>query len=260
MMSGAIEKNDTKSGRDLILAVLITAAAHLLLYFAFTLPKPSETKTAPDLKKVVFLPLDKMPDSPAMSNLVRWLEYGDPTLISKPNQKHGFSSIYRISGLRAPEPDLGYGNMQPRSKAMISAFEEIRTDKEPVGMELAKISNYKPAPIPPPPFKIQKKSPPEYPCWRKDDGEYLPQLFANTDEIRKKIQLSHPQGKTVLAVTFYGSEFQPRSKVHLSCGSKDLDSAAIEAVMAKSALLSSSDRKTDEPCYIEIEWQKGQAK
>lgn len=260
MMSEAIEKKDTRTGRDLILAVLITVAAHLILYFIFTVPKPSETKTAPDLKKVVFLPLDEMPDSPAMTNLFRWLEYGDPTLISKPNQKHGFSSIYRVSGLRAPEPDLGYGNLQIQSKANIRKFEEIKIDKESLGTELSKISNYKPAPIPPPPYKIQKKNPAEYPCWRKDDGENLPQLFVNVDDIRKKIQLLHPEGKTVLKVTFYSNEFQPRPKIHSSCGNRELDSAAIDALIAKSALLPSSDRKTEEPCYIEIEWQKGQSK
>ena len=81
-MSAEIEKRDPMAGRDFTLAVLITVAAHLLLYFIFVLPKPAETKTAPDLKRVVFLPLDEMPDSPAKRNLTRWLEYGDPTLIS----------------------------------------------------------------------------------------------------------------------------------------------------------------------------------
>ena len=258
-MSEAIEKKDSRAaGRDLILAVLITAAAHLVLYFFFILPKPSESKIAPDLKKVVFLPLDKMPDSPAMRNLVRWLEYGDPTLISKPNQKHGFSSIFYVSGFRSPEPDLGHVILQDQAK--INRFEEIKLDKEPLGRELSKISNYKPAPVPPTPFKIQKKNPPEYPCWRKDYGETLPQLFANADEIRKKVQVLQPEGKTVLKVTFYGNEFQSRPKVHLSCGNMELDSIAVAALIAKTALLSSSDRKTDEPCYIEIEWQKGQSK
>ena len=257
-MSAVIEKKDSKTGHALLLAVLITVAAHLILYFLFTLPKSSESKIAPDLKKVVFLPLDKMPDSPAMRNLVRWLEYGDPTLISKPNQKHGFSSIFYVSGFRSPEPDLGHVILQDQAK--INRFEEIKLDKEPLGRELSKVSNYKPAPVPPAPFKIQKKNPPEYPCWRKDDGEALPQLFANADEIRKKVQVLQPEGKTVLKVTFYGNEFQSRPKVHLSCGNMELDSIAVAALIAKTALLSSSDRKTDEPCYIEIEWQKGQSK
>ena len=259
-MSVVIEKKDSKAGRDLILAVLVTAAAHLVLYFGFTLPKPSELKITPDLKKVVFLPLDRMSDSPGMANVVRWLEYGDPTLISKPSQKHGFSSVYHLSGLRAPEPDLGYGILQSQPKMKMSSFEEIKFEKEPLGTELSKVSNYKPAPVPPVLFKIQKKNPPEYPCWRKDDGENLPQLFTNADEVRKKIQTLHPEGKTVLNVTFYSSEFQPRPKVFVSCGNKELDSMAVDALIAKTALLSSSDRKTDEPCYIEIEWQKGQSK
>ena len=259
-MSEVIENKNSRTGRDLILAVLITAAAHLILYFIFTLPKPSESKIAPDLKKVVFLPLDKMPDSPAMKSLSRWLEYGDPTLISKPNQQHGFSSIYYVSGLRAPEPDLGYGIIQSHDKIKIDRFEEIKLDKEPLGAELSKVSNYKPAPVPAYPFKMQKKPPMEYPCWRKDDGEELPQLFANVDEVRKKIQTLHPQGKTVLKVTFYTHEFKPRPKVFVSCGNKDMDSIAVEALIARTAVLASSDRKTDEPCYIEIEWQKGQAK
>jgi hypothetical protein len=259
-MSEVIEKNSSKSGHDLLLAVLITVAAHLLLYFIFTLPKPSESKIAPDMKKVVFLPLDKMPDSPALTSLIYWLEYGDPTLISKPNQKHGFSSIYYVSGLRPPEPDLGYGIIQSQAKIKIDRFEEIKIDKESLGTELSKVSNYKPAPVPTSPFKIQKKAPTEYPCWRKDEGEALPQLFANVDELRKKIQTLHPQGKTVLKVTFYSNEFQPRPKVSLSCGNKEMDAIAVEALIAKTALLSYSDRKTDEPCYIEIEWQKGQSK
>lgn len=257
-MSEAIEKKDSGTGRDLILAVLVTVAAHLALYFIFILPKPSESAVAPDLKKVVFLPLDKMPDSPVMTNLIRWLEYGDPTLISKPSRKHGFSSVYHVSGLRPPEPDLAYGILQNQSG--INMFQEIRFDREPLGTELFKASNYRSAPVPQPPFKVQKKNPPEYPCWRKDDGELLPQLFTNTDEIRKKIQSLRPDGKTVLNVTFYGSEFQPRPKIHVSCGNRELDSMAVDTLIAKTALLSSSDRKTDEPCYIEIEWQKGQSK
>ncbi|MFA6291762.1 MAG: hypothetical protein WC637_08270 [Victivallales bacterium] len=259
-MSAVIEKKDVKAGRDLILAVLITVMAHLALYFIFILQKPSESKVAPDLKKVVFLPLDKMPESPVITNLVRWLEYGDPTLISKPNQKHGFSSIYHVSGLRSPESDLSYGILQSQPKIKISGFEKIILDKDPLGAELAKISNYKPAPIPQHPYKIQKKNPPEYPCWRKDDGETLPQLFSNADEIRKKIQVLRPEGKTVLKVTYYGGEFQPRPRIHVSCGNRELDSMAVNALIAKTDLLPSSDRKTDEPCYIEIEWQKGQSK
>ncbi len=259
-MSAVIEKKDSKTGHALLLAVLITVAAHLILYFLFTLPKSSESKIAPDLKKVVFLPLDKMPESPVITNLVRWLEYGDPTLISKPNQKHGFSSVYCVSGLRSPEPDLSYGIPQSQTKTRISKFEEIRLDKESLGMELSKVSNYKPAAVPPSPFKIQKKEQPEYPCWRKDNGETLPQLFANADEIRKKIQTLRPEGKTVLKVNFYSNEFQPRPKIHVSCGNRELDSIAVDALIAKTALLPSSDRKTDEPCYIEIEWQKGQSK
>ncbi|MFA6568477.1 MAG: hypothetical protein WCS96_09720 [Victivallales bacterium] len=259
-MSAVIEKKDSRAGHDLILAVLVTVAAHLALYFIFILPKPSESKIAPDLKKVVFLPLDKMPDSPVMANVIRWLEYGDPTLISKPSQKHGFSSVYHVSGLRSPEPDLDYRILHGRPKIKTSGFEEVKLDKEPLGRELSKASDYKPAPVPPAPFKIHKRNPPEYPCWRKDDGETLPQLFADVDEIRKKIQTLRPEGKTVLKVTFYSNEFQPRPKVSVSCGNGELDSLAVETLIAKTALLPSSDRKTDEPCYIEIEWQKGQSK
>jgi hypothetical protein len=259
-MSAATEKKDSGATRGLILAVFIAIAAHLLLYFIFVLPKSSELKTAPDLKRIVFLPLDEMPDSPVMKNLVLWLEYGDPTLISKPNPIHGFSSIYRLSGLRAPEPDLANGNLQSQPRIRIGGFEEIKPDGKPSGIELSKISDYKPAPVPAAPFKIMKKNPPEYPLWRKDDGEYLPQIFANIDEIRKKVQTLHPQGSTVLKMTYYSNEFQPRPKIHVSCGSAELDSLAVNTLIAKAALLSSSDRKTDEPCYIEIEWQKGQSK
>jgi hypothetical protein len=259
-MSEVIEKKGSKAGRDLILAVIITVVAHLVLYFIFILPKPSESKIAPNLKKVVFLPLDKMPDSPVMKNLIRWLEYGDPTLISKPNQKHGFSSVYYVSGLRAPEPDLSYGILRNKPKMKTNGIEGIKLEKEPVVREVTKVSDYIPAPIPQPPFQIQKKNPPEYPFWRKDDGKILPQLFSNVDEIRKKIQELHPEGKTVLKVMFYSKEFQPRPKVQVSCGNTELDTIAVDTIIGRTALLSSSDRKTGEPCYIEIEWRKGQAK
>ncbi len=249
--------------RDFLYAAILAVLVHLAIFSLFSVDVKENTKANTELKKVVFLPLDAMPDSPVKKNFLYWLEYGDPTLISKPSQRHGFSTVYAVSGLRTPEPDISYlvANGTAGS-AMKRSFEEIEIKKEAPGNEIARNWDYRPATVAPPVAGVQKKTPTEYPIWRTGDGKNLPQFFSKTDEILKKAAAAHPEKKTVLKVSFYGRDFFPRVKILASCGNQELDSAAIEAFIAKNALLPEDYRKTEEPCYIEIEWQKmkGQSK
>ncbi|HBC87205.1 MAG TPA: hypothetical protein DCZ94_09645 [Lentisphaeria bacterium] len=246
--------------RDYVLAAILAVAAHLLIFCSFSSKEISGSKPVAELKKVVFLPLDAMPDSLGRRNFMRWIEYGDPTLISKPSQAHGFSTVYAVSGLRTPEPDIAYYVSAETANPKMKTFEEIKVEKEPLAAELARSWDYRPAAVPPLAVSIQKKAPVEYPLWRDGDGKYLPQFFSKTEDMRKKAGSLPPDKKTVLKVSFYGKDFFPRARIITSCGNQELDAAAREAFIAKSSLLPDDYRKTDEPCYIEIEWRKGQPK
>jgi len=246
---------------DFVFAAVIAAAVHLVVFCVFSIRVPDDSKSSSELKKVVFLPLEAMPDSPVKKNFLYWLDYGDPTLISKPSPRHGFSSVYAVSGLRTPEPDISYMVSSEPAWGRMNSFEEIEARKDTPSMEISRNWDYRPASIPPlNGNSLQKKKPPAYPLWRTGDGRNLPQFFSKADEILKKAEGMRPDKKTVLKVSFYGRDFFPRVKILASCGNQELDAAAQEAFIAKNALLPEDYRKTDEPCYIEIEWWKGKAK
>ena len=245
---------------DFISAAVIAAAGHVVIFSVFSVRQNNDLKSSSELKKVVFLPLEAMPDSPVKRNFLYWLDYGDPTLISKPNPRHGFSSVYAVSGLRTPEPDVSYAVSSTPANVGMNSFEEIEVKKDHPSKEISRSWDYRPASIPQLTAGLQKKNPPEYPLWRTGDGKNLPQFFSNAADMLKKAENMHPDKNTVLKVSFYGKDFFPRVKILASCGSQELDAAAQEALVAKYALLPDDYRKTDEPCYIEIQWRKGQAK
>ncbi|GEM_PF-3591323 len=247
--------------RNFIVAAILAVLLHLLFLGIFSSKEVTTSKPASEMKRVFFLPLDAMQDSPMKRNFMRWIDYGDPTLISKPNQNHGFSTIYAASGLRTPEPDISYSVSEETVNPRMMTFEEIKTGKEPLSSELARYWDYRPASIPVLAVSTApKKGPISYPLWMDGDGNYLPQFLSKSDDLQKKIDGLANDKKTVLKVTFYGNDFFPRAKIATSCGNQDLDNAAREAFIAKSSLLPEGYRKTEEPCYIEVEWRKGQAK
>ncbi|MFZ2657884.1 MAG: hypothetical protein WAX69_23325 [Victivallales bacterium] len=257
------QQNEKRKRRilvDFLFAAAIAVVGHLVIFSIFSVKETSDSKSSSKLKKVVFLPLEAMPDSPVKKNFLYWLDYGDPTLMSKPSPRHGFSSVYAVSGLRTPEPDVSYVVSAMPVKAGMNSFEEIEVKKDPLSKEISRSWDYRPASIPPPANDLKKRNPPEYPLWKTGDGKNLPQFFSKAADILKKAEGLHPNKRTVLKISFYGKDFFPRVKIMASCGSQDLDIAAQEAFIAKNALLPDDYRKTDEPCYIEIVWQKGQAK
>ncbi len=254
------ERKDRNLFRDFLLAVILAAAIHLVIFSIFSVKEKEGTKSASEMKKVVFLPLDAMPDSPVKRNFLYWLDYGDPTLVSKPNQRHGFSSVYAVSGLRTPEPDIMFSVSEVSGDSKLKSFEEIDVGREDPAQEVARSWDYRPPSIPPPVNGIRKAAPAEYPVWRDGDGRSLPQFFSKTEDILKKAASLNPAKTTVLKVSFYGKDFFPRAKIAASCGNQELDAAAVEAFIAKNALLPEENRKTDEPCYIEIEWQRQKGK
>lgn len=92
-------------------STLCSAVFFLVATFAFSLRSPdSSSEVTKRLPKVVFLPLGVPPVNRMHGELQAWVELHDPTILSLPNEEHGFSCIRRYEFERPmhlqPDPEL----------------------------------------------------------------------------------------------------------------------------------------------------------
>ena len=97
----------------------------------------------------------------------------------------------------------------------------------------------------------------DYPVWRTMDGSVLPQIFKDPATVRQAAVLSATARPTVLSIRSAGEDIPPVVEVESSCGSKDLDSKAVTALVSRPGPLGAALKDAKGRIFIEITWRRG---
>jgi|GEM_PF-3822762 hypothetical protein len=211
-------------------ALAITILFHMALLFLFSYSpvqlKNSNTKT----QKIAMLNLYDH-EKTSMKELTAWLEYHDPSLISRPDQKFGYAVLCRNPDFRPPLPDL------PREKKMetITVFEKFKklSPENQLKYDIcARFVNYTPTPLPKGKKNIESQTAAQgkYPVAIYGGGAELKPFFETPlpGNLREAAAAAKP---SKISLAFQGAGLMPRAAVEESSGSYELDSAAIKEIL-----------------------------
>lgn len=212
-------------------ALAITILFHMALLFLFSYSPPQFKNNDVKTQKIAMLNLYDSGKS-SMKELTAWLEYHDPSLISRPDQKFGYAALCRNPDFRPPLPDL------PRDKKMetITVFEKFKklSPENQLKYDMCdRFVNYTPTPLP----KVRKNLDGQtavvqskYPVAVYGGGAELKPFFETSlsEPLRAAAATARP---SKISLAFQGAGLMPRAAVEESSGNHELDSAAIKEIL-----------------------------
>lgn len=96
-------------------AIILTLLLHGLLVVLFVYTPSTKVYSNIGTAGVTFMNLANQ--SPKKrQELLNWLEYNDPSLISAPNAKYGYNQLHPRVNFRGARPDTNYRNVLPESR------------------------------------------------------------------------------------------------------------------------------------------------
>jgi hypothetical protein len=211
-------------------ALAITILFHMALLFLFSYNPPQLKNSDIKTQKIAMLNLYDHGTS-SMKELTAWLEYHDPSLISRPDQKFGYGALCRNPDFRPPLPDL------PREKKMKPAigfekFKKLSPESQLKYDICARFVNYTPTPLPRGKKNLESQTAAQekYPVAIYSGGAELKPFFETPlSENLQEIAATAKPSKISLA--FQGEGLMPRAAVEESSGNHELDSAAIKEIL-----------------------------
>ncbi|OGV49222.1 MAG: hypothetical protein A2017_06050 [Lentisphaerae bacterium GWF2_44_16] len=235
-------------------AAIVVIVFHVLLLSLFSTYKPPEIKKVAERQTISMLSLNS--DDPLRNkNLIDCLEYGDPTLIAKPNENYGFSSInvkkFSLKLLKDQSVSDDYSGSFEESFNRLGLYEDsdLSAVSHPgiyLGDRISSTGKSAPA------FKK------EYPFCFDSYGKEIKEIIQINDQVRDKIKLLNPKNNTVFIVIFSDNDFIPRLKLTDSCGAFELDSLAMRSFMAYYDAMNLNMKmiKSARQYSISVEWQR----
>jgi hypothetical protein len=236
-------------------ALAITILFHMALLFLFSYSPPQLKNNDTKTQKIAMLNLYDHGKS-SMKELTAWLEYHDPSLISRPDQKFGYAMLCRNPDFRPPLSDL------PREKKMETAtvfekFKKLSPENQLKYDICARFVNYTPTPLPKGKKNIETMTTVQgkYPVAVYGGGAELKPFFETTlPENLKEIAATAKPSKISLA--FQGEGLMPRAAVEESSGNPDLDSAAIKEILFSADKFSAELVNPGDFVTITVLWNK----
>lgn len=240
-------------------AFVITVLFHMALLFLFSykplLLRSNDNKT----QKIAMLNLDDHEKS-SMKELAAWLEYHDPSLLSRPDQKFGYAGLCRNPDFRTPLPDL------PRDKNMepLMVFDKFKklAPENPLKYDMcARFINYTPTPLP--------KGKKDLESLAIAQGKYPVAVYGGGAELKPFFETQLPENLREIAavakpskisLAFQGEGLMPRATVEESSGNHELDSAAIKEILFRSDKFSAELVNIGDFVTITILWNKPEAR
>lgn len=241
-------------------ALAIAILFHMALLFLFYYSPPQLKNSNLDTPKIAMLNLHNHTE-PAMREITAWLEYHDPSMISRPDQKFGYSALCRKPDFRPPLPDL------PREKkiAPSTIFEKFKMlpPENPLKYDLcSRFINYTPTPLP----KIKKNIVSEVTA----DSKYPAAIYGNGIELKPFFENSMPEKlKPVAAAVakwskfilfFQGDGLMPRVSVEESSGNQELDSAAVKEILCNADKFAKELNQPGDTVTVTVIWNKLEVK
>ena len=239
-------------------AVIVTVLFHVLLLSLFSMYKPPEIQKASERQTISMLALNSS-DPLRNKKLIDTLEYGDPTLIAKPNEKYGFSSVnakkFSLKLLRDQSIPDNYSGSFEESFSKLGFYQ----NNEDNNLSVYRPGVYFGSVIPRAGNNVSafKK---EFPFCSDSYGKELKKIIQINDQFKEKIKLLNPKNNTVFLVIFSENDFIPRLKLTDSCGAFELDSLAMRSFMAYYDALNLKKFKSARQYSISIEWQENTIK
>jgi len=240
-------------------ALAIAILFHMALLFLFYYSPPQLKDNNQSTQKIAMLNLYNHEES-AVKEIAAWLEYHDPSLISRPNQKFGYGVLCRKPDFRPPLADL------PREKKIASStsFEKFKmlAPENPLKYDLcSRFINYTPTPLPKAEIKPVTKV--------ISDNQYPAAVYGNGVELKPFFEKSLPENlKSVAAtaklskfiLTFQGEGLIPRISVEESSGSQELDRAAIKEILCNTDKFATELNKPGDIVTVNVIWNKPEVK
>lgn len=204
-------------------ALAVVLLMHLLLLVLFRSPRTNQIQEAPRTNRISMLPRNSAKfDRQAFE---AWLEYADPTLIARPDERYGYGLLVAPGGLRqsfmTADPAMAEIRFDfSRKVARPNIFP--RSAKLDRAHELPEF-NY---PLP------EQKTVITFPLVISDEGKMIQGLFAGM-ETEKAIGNGNITSPTIIKISQIMNEPSiPRFMLLKSCGSTELDRLAIRAIVA----------------------------
>ncbi|MHB9139983.1 MAG: hypothetical protein ACYC4Q_11330 [Victivallaceae bacterium] len=240
-------------------ALAIAILFHMALLFLFYYSPPQLKNSNSSTQKIAMLNLHDHEES-AMKEIAAWLEYHDPSLISRPDQKFGYGVLCRKPDFRPPLADL------PREKKIVSStnFEKFKmlAPESPLKYDLcSRFINYTPTPLP----KTEIKLVPEV----ITDSKYPTAVYGNGIELKPFFEKPLPENLKSIAATakwskfvlaFQGEGLMPRISVEESSGSQELDRAAIKEILCNTDKFAPELAKPGDIVTVNVIWNRAEVK
>ena len=236
-------------------ALAITILFHMALLFLFSYSPPQFKNNDTKTQKIAMLNLYDH-EKTSMKELTAWLEYHDPSLISRPDQKFGYAALCRNPDFRPPLPDL------PREKKMetITIFEKFKklSPENQLKYDMcARFVNYTPTPLPKGKknLEVQTAVQGKYPVAIYGGGAELKPFFETPlpENLRNAAATAKP---AKISLAFQGNGLMPRAAVEESSGNPDLDSAAIKEILFSADKFSAELLNPGDFVTITVLWNK----
>ena len=233
-------------------AVLITVLFHLLLLFGFSESSEKQIEETVAYRRISLLPTSGNGEM-APARITPWMEYNDPTLIAKPNDRYGYGHLLAAHGWR---PNLdAFGPVAPARRPAFAASgwtspeNSAANDIRPMNDWLAALGRY--------PVRPLSSSPVNYPrVFNRAGTEVLRGAFDRVmPDIAQEFKRLPPVSATVLQLTTAGAvddERLPRYQIRSSSGNRQLDLLALRVIMAQDDLGDQAQLTVAWPMVLEV--------
>ncbi len=211
-------------------AFIIAVVLHLLLLVIFSPPKTETQGHNKMYQRISMLSLKK--DSEFINSINTWMEFADPTLISKPSEDFGYGVITRHRGFRPLRKSDVPGTMEKKLEFIDNSKHFNLTSVAASGEPALVIPNYLA-----PEIKNSGMPVTRYPRIISARGQVIPDVFVDKKEIAVQLEKSTPGDNTV--IEFKAGRVKgllPRFRIVKSCGVIQLDNLAVRKMIGSEVL------------------------
>jgi hypothetical protein len=229
-------------------AIIITLLIHGLLLVLFDYTPSKKTYSNSRTAGITFMNLANQ-SPPKRAELLSWLEYHEPSLISAPNVKHGYNQLTPHVNFRKAHPDKIYQVVLPKSpKNSLKNFSTLGMHKTPINNLSENFIFKHPGHMTS--GKIVKASLPEvkYPLIKNNNTilklSFSSYLLKDSEKLKAKSMSIH--------YNLEQSKMLPRVVVVDSSGNRDFDMLLLRELSLRMDDISQSSKDFT----ISIQWRK----
>ena len=260
------KKKQNRQERIIIFeAILLTVLFHYLLYYIFILPKVEKKNEIQVFHGISVINLNKAENQ----DYLPLLKYADPTLISKPNRKFGYSSICEIDKYVQPDHlPTDYSSfllkltkkLQPFFPGKMVSQNYKRDDISAPALLDYHIDNTatdKKSLLHTPTTNRnnidKKKTATKYPLCISPNGRNY-NIFDDSFKISSFTEKAKPKRETIMKISFIDSKDMPTIIITQSCGILALDKTAYKNLLINHKKLDFNTDKYPDETTIIIKW------